>query len=388
MFIKEISIENFRNIQSVNIFPSKRINFFIGENGQGKSNLLEAIYANIRGKSFRTYSVRKDWIPNGSHNTRTQIRLKSEDNLGFENDFALGSELKSSLIWKFTINQKASSPKSFKNRISAIVFSPDDHELIRGPAEKRREFLDDLLCDICPGYEEVLYRFEKALKERNKIIRLLKTQDPLKTPSWSSEIETWSQILSKEAFQLVMLRKELWPQLESRFSRVALERGGFSDQIVRAHYHADGFGRIIENKTTPRAQDFYEALKNSFSTDMATGWTHRGPHRDDIQIVFGDLDGKTQASQGQSRVLAFLLKWMHAEWVKDVQNEYPILLLDDFSSELDKHRRAQLLELITRTEGQVFLTATELLSVDFSSLSEYTYFKVQKGNFIQEKPVL
>ncbi len=373
------------------------MNFFIGENGQGKSNLLEAIYANIKGKSFRSYSQRKDWIPETPKITgpKTRVHLKAIDNYGFENELALALDYEPKTIWKFFLNQKPSRTKSIGSKISIIVFSPDDHELIRGPAEKRREFLDDLLCDICPGYEETLSRFEKSLKSRNGILKKLKENKNslanLNCPTqslWNQELESWSRVFSIQAQELVSLRAELWPQLESRFCKVAIDRGGFGDQQVRAHYFTDPFGRYQNINIKPQSEDFYKTLKMSFDVDLATGWTHRGPHRDDIHIVFGELEGKTQASQGQSRVLAFLLKWMHADWVKDVQGEDPILLLDDFSSELDALRRSQLLELITQTQGQVFLTATELFTVDFSALSEYTYFKVQKGSFYQEKPEL
>ncbi len=392
MHLKEIRIENFRNIVDVKLKPSKGLNFFVGENGQGKSNFLEAIYANSRGKSFRSYTQRKDWFAEGSQKS-PNVFMMSEDEWGFENQFRLFAHQSATenLIWKFSVNQKAIRVSNLHKKIPMIVFSPDDHELIRGPSEKRREYLDDLLGDIGPGYLEVLERFEKALKERNKVLRRIKTEkekrNDFKFITWSSEVDTWTKVLAQEGEQLISLRMALWPQLEEKLLTVDQTKNTFEGNRVGAYYYCDPFGKVTQSSIQPTTKQLYDVLKESWPVDVATGWTHRGPQRDDIIITLGDLDGRTRASQGQSRILAFYLKWVHAKWIQEVQKQDPIILIDDFSSELDQKRRSYLLDLVLGSKSQVFLTATELLMVDFKTLSEYTYFKVQKGNFIEENSV-
>ena len=112
---------------------------------------------------------------------------------------------------------------------------------------------------------------------------------------------------------------------------------------------------------------------------MATGWTHHGPHRDDVQILIGQLESRGKASQGQARMLAFALKWLQAQWIFDEQKEAPIFLVDDFSSEFDAANRKRLMRLVNSLGSQVFLTGTEGSLVDWEANIEYTQYTVLRG---------
>ena len=377
MKLKRLEIENFRNIRRAKLYPSSGLNGFWGANGQGKTNLLEALYACLRGKSFRPYASRADWIPKFPDGS-TRVLAEFEDERGFQAECLMFQNAQKK--WDFLINGKKARPSHLRERFSIVAFSPDDHELIRGGPEIRRSFLDDVFMDICPGYTEVLERFEKALKQRNHVLRSMAAQTESEFRKWNLELDTWTRTLAEQGFELLQLRRELWPTFEEKFLKVIHELFfGHSLEIEVKYLFDIGIKQKVNLNN-----DLYQAIKTDFHKDLATAWTHRGPQRDDFEILINQSPTRMAASQGQARLLALALKWMHAEWVRNVRGALPLFLIDDFSSELDAGRRKQLLSLITNISGQHFVSGTERSVVDSAPNYEYTHYFVHEGFFEPE----
>ena len=341
-----------------------------GQNGQGKTNIVEAIYAAMRAKSFRPYSSRHDWIPGQSTNQGTMIGLTIES--------ALGADYESKIFrkpdgnWGLELNGKRTTPYQFKNTFSIVSFSPDDHSLVRGAPDLRREFMDEVFGDVVPGYLEVLERFEKCLKQRNTLLKSAKSSGI--APN-KNEFSTWSELLAKSAFELRELRREIFEDFSKRLS--AKVHSLFADALPNFTV------RYLADVDASSPQDFLKAFDQGYEVDLKTGWTHRGPHRDDFEMLLsGGLDAKSKSSQGQSRLIALALKWMHADWVEEQRGEIPVFLIDDLSSELDATRRSALISLIHSVSGQIFLTVTDPSLVDFPGKFEYKNVQIFSGQIV------
>lgn len=371
MKVRLLEIRSFRNLSNVIVRPNAGLNGFWGPNAQGKTNILEALFAATRGKSFRPYSSKIDWIPrkapeNAQESPRTDIKVVLEDGRGFSTDLALS--LLPNGKWDFSLNGKRTLPVTVRSKVAVVVFSPDDHSLVREGPEYRRDFMDELFTDVCPGYAEVHTRFEKALRSRNSILR--------REIIPKDELRTWTQLLAESATQLGQLRRDIWPEFREIFLSIAGDLFcGFSGKL-EIQQVAD-VPQAGDQPLTP--EDYLEAFRLSSEKDRATGWTHRGPQRDDFSVLLDGGAARTTFSQGQARLLALSLKWTHAEWVRAQRGDPPVFLLDDFSSELDARRRELLLQQIQDLSGQIFVTGTDPSLVDSLGISEYTFWDVFQG---------
>ena len=379
MRITKVSIQGFRNLERVQLEPGSNLNLFFGENGHGKTNFLEAIFTCVRAKSFRPYSQKLDWFPiNRELTAVNRVDLEIENSAGFNIDVTLLANEHSK--WAHYLNQKKITPAKLRSQIPIVVFSPDDHSIIRGAPEHRRDYLDEILEDVCPGYSETIGRFEEALKSRN---RILKRESEKSFRENTEELKTWTEIFAQSAAEIIELRYELWPEFERRFEK--LGKSLFKDFGIGAKVYFDADFKTSDGKTPLKDQMLAHILKD-LDKDLATGWTHRGPHRDDIKITLDGVDSRSSASQGQARLCALLLKWLHADWVMEDRKEIPLFIIDDLSSELDASRRHKLMGLAQSTNGQIFVSTTEASLVDLNSISEYTSFFVERGVFKSKNP--
>lgn len=377
MKIKRVSIYGFRNIEAAFLSPSESLNVLWGLNGQGKTNFLEAIYTTLRAKSFRPYSQKADWFPlNNEINSKSEISIELENSSGFITEVKMFSN--SQGRWEHALNQKKTNPHKLRTKIPIVVFSPDDHAMIRGAPEMRRDYYDEVLSDVCPGYAEVLDRFEESLKSRNKI---LKRESEKAFREFTEELKAWTDIFVKCAWELCELRTELWPQFASRFEKLGKSLFQGLGVLQKITWESD-----FKGSKRPTIEELKVFILKDIEKDLVTGWTHRGPHRDDIKIQLDGVEARTSASQGQARLCALLLKWLHADWIMEDLNEIPIFLIDDLSSELDALRRRKLLELTQSINGQIFVSTTEPVLVDLNPISEYTKIFVEKGGFLVKNP--
>ncbi len=342
MKIEEVFIRGFRNLKDIPYISTSKLNAFVGDNAQGKTNLLESLYVALRGESFRYYSSKKDWLP--TENAPFGVRVTISSDLGNQHQVELRQDPQGI---RFLLNEKKITASQLKAKHPIVIFSPDDHQLVRGQPEERRRYFEDVLCDGVPGYSEHLGEYEKALKNRNILLKEAR-ENGLSAES-KSLIAQWDILLAREAVSLLQLREESWPEYKKIFSRVIHEI--FHTSSVDMKWKV--FHEI------PTQSEYVDNLGKSLQKDLFTGWTHYGLHREDFDLMMGDVSARSSASQGQARILAMAMRWSHAEWIHERNMEEPVFFVDDFSSELDeKHRRA-LLERLFSTEGQVFLTGTK-----------------------------
>lgn len=362
MKISSLVVHNFRNIGKAELALSPILNVFWGNNAQGKTNVLEAAYVGISGKSFRTYSPKRDWVSNGE--SYSSIILNLTDRRGYEAQVEMCTN--DGKKWIPLINGKRVSHAHIRNRVPMVAFSPEDHIIIRGASDERRSYLDDLLCDVCPGYSEALERFQRALKQRN---RVLKNKD-------RESLHVWNRLLAETAHELSTLRYGMWDEFVLRFKETMAGLFEQTSFLVDIEWQPNLAPEEMASK-----EAYLSVLEKGLEVDLALGWTRRGPHRDDFQIEIDKQDSRAQASQGQARLLALGLKWLHSEWLRRARKEPPIFLIDDFSSELDEDRRRTLIRRIRDLEAQLFVSSTDASTVDLEPFSDYTHYYVFKGFF-------
>jgi DNA replication and repair protein RecF len=367
MKLTEIYIKGFRNLQNIEFKAAEKLNAFFGENAQGKTNFLEALYVALRGDSFRYYSQKKDWLP-----ARGNIEVKTTlySALGTRHQIEMKSEEKGI---RYFLDEKRIPLVILKKKHPIVVFSPDDHTLVRGDPQVRRQFGEDVMSDGVPGFAEVQSEYEKALKNRNALLKQCREF------GLSREIRTqilhWDLILAKFAMKILELRAEAWPNYTNTFQRVIGEI--FHTKNVNMSW------KTFEGEKT--LESYVENLGKSLEKDIATGWSHFGIHRDDIEILVNQMSARNTASQGQARMLAMALRWSHAEWIKERNLEEPLFFVDDFSSELDEKHREALLKRLLQSEGQVFLTGTNESFLGSNLLANSTKSYIVNGRILERE---
>jgi DNA replication and repair protein RecF len=320
--------------------PRARFNVFVGDNGQGKTNILEAIFAVATLRSFRTTRL-ADLVTFGAERATMAARVRRHDLTRlYEVELAQGSR-------KVRLDGKALRPLArYFGGFNVVVFTPEDLGLPRGSPGDRRRFLDRSVFNLHPGYLALAGDYDKILKQRNTTLKLLGKRNDAKLVEL---LDVYDQQLAELGMAVVQARlafvEAIRPGLAESFA--AITRTGFA---AGASYASRAPDSSVES--------LREALVAGRARDLATGMTHSGPHRDDL--VF-ELDGQVAgsfASQGQLR--AILLAWKTAELavISRAHGEPPILLLDDVSSELDPSRNAYLFEHLARGRGQCFITTT------------------------------
>lgn len=357
MQIKNIKLSNYRNIQSANIDFSPKINLFYGQNAQGKTNLLEAVYFCSIGKSLR---VTKDsnLIKFNCEQANIQVSaLTFEENRNI--DIIIGNEK------KIEINGNPTKRVSeLVGQLKCIYFSPDDLKIIKLTPEERRRFMDIDLSQLYKTYLYSLSRYNNIIKQRNIL---------LKNPSEAREtLEIWDVSLAKEAAYITEKRREFIKSISPHIQRIYSYLTDGKESLEISY-----IGKNDENLE----ESFLFDYQHSFEKDIQVGFTTIGPHRDDVEFISNGKNLKLFGSQGQQRTAVLSLKLAEMEVYKDSSGEYPILLLDDVLSELDKNRQDKLIEYTSRT--QVLLTGTsnnEIITNDKNN----AVFYVEKGVFSKE----
>jgi DNA replication and repair protein RecF len=332
--LAELRLRDFRNYARLDVAFEPGFHLLVGDNGQGKTNLLEAIYLLATLRSFRGVG-NAQLVRWGQEGWFVGARVVSQTTRDIQ------------IYWSPTQrrvaldNQPVGAVTDYLGVVRAVVFCAEDLQLIKGPARARRRFMDLLLSQSVPGYLECLQRYTQAVRARNA---LLKQPDPDLTAleAFTSELIRWGE-------PIIRRRHELVPRLEAvaqqAYSRLAPQ----AEQIR------------LEYRPSVRA-DFAIELAQARVRERQAGTTLLGPHRDELLLLLDQRAADQFASEGQKRTLAIALKLAQADYLTAVHGTAPILLLDDVLGELDAHRRANLLPLLDRmptAPGQVFMTCTE-----------------------------
>ena len=348
MYIKKIKLFNFRNYSEQEIVLDKNINIFYGNNAQGKTNILEAVYMCALGRSFRTKKEKEI------------IKIEKEKAVSEINFFKNNREQKIKIEINnykniFLNDIKVKKISEFIGNIIVVIFNPDDIEILKGDPDKRRKFLDIMIGQLKPKYIYNLSQYIKVLKQRNNYLKQLKFENKN-----YDLIEVWNEQLNEMSKQIYFYRKLFIEKINNKINNI--------------HNKITNNNEKIEIKYISNYDDNYkENLIKYFNIDLQKGYTSYGIHRDDFKLLINNKPIKIYGSQGQFRSAILSLKLTELDIIKEVINESPILLLDDFMSELDSNRRNNFLDFIDNI--QVLITCTDKIEKNNSKL-----FFVQNGN--------
>ncbi|MFR6312619.1 DNA replication/repair protein RecF [Anaerofustis stercorihominis] len=366
MYIENIEITNFRNIEKINTSFNKKYNIFYGKNAQGKTNFLEALSLTLNGMSHREKNT-SNFIKNGEDFSLISAKVIKEDDI----DTFIKCVIKDKR--KYEIN---SSPIKSRTELlreyNLVMFTPEDLKIIKGYPADRRKFLNESISHIFPSYHSALRKYNKALKQRNAILR-----DYSKRNIASSLLEVYDETLYTIGSDIIKIRINVLKKIGKITNELNKEVS--KDEEVRFFYSSN----VLENaKDLKDIKSLYKkALKNSRNDDLMKGSTTIGVHHDDINIFLNDLDTKKFASQGQQRSISLCMKLSLIKLLYDKFDDYPIVLLDDVMSDLDKFRQKQILNLIKDTQS--FITCVNYSFLE--DIDDYKIYKIEKGNLMGGK---
>lgn len=350
MKILELEIKNFRNINYEKIIPCDEMNIIFGENAQGKTNILEAIWLFTGAKSFRGA---KDFEMVCLNKQKADLKL---------NFLAEGIEKSAEIIIeekrKAKLNEKnLKTASSLAGNFYAIVFSPSDLSLLNDGPSVRRKFLDIALGQLYPSYIETLRKYLKAIAQRNKILKEYKYDSTL-----SVMLDVFEEEIATEGNKIISMRKKYIEKINEFLPIIYNGISGGKEELKTEYISTDN-------------DNLKEMLLNSRKEDIYKGVTSVGPHRDDISFKINDISARSFGSQGQKRSVALALKLAEAEVIKKNIGECPIFILDDVMSELDPERQNFILNHIKGM--QVFLSCCDPSNI--KQLKAGKVFNVKEG---------
>ena len=352
MWINKIKIKNFRNYNNLEINLSKTINIFYGDNAQGKTNIIESIYLSSIGKSFRT-NKEKELIKFKEENCSVEIDYEKSDR---EGNISINIGNKKNI---FVNKIKIKKLSELLGNINVVIFTPDDINILKGGPQNRRKFLDVMISQLRPKYMHICSLYQKTLDERNTFLK--------NTGNCNYDLlEIYDEKLAEYGCEIYKYRNEFIEKLKNKIKDI--------------HKNITNDKEDIEINYTSNCEDkndYLKLLKERRKLDFIKGYTTKGVHRDDFQIFLNELPVDVYGSQGQHRTAVLSLKLSELQVIYDEIGENPILLLDDFMSELDEFRRTNFLENIKDT--QVIITCTHKFEMDNSKL-----FCVKNGSIEKE----
>lgn len=352
--LEALTLSGARNLAPLTFEPGPRFNVVFGDNGAGKSNLLEAIAYLASLRSFRG-AAKEDIIAREKSACTISARVAAEP-LAREYRIQIQRDKPRTVV---VDGKRPSSLGAYYASLQLVMFHPADVELALGGPSVRRGFLDRMLEQLDVGYPRLLAEYDKALRSRN---RLLKSERPD-----ARSITAYDAMLASHGARIGSARaklvEDLAPLAEAHFAEIT--------------DHGLPLSLSYAARNEPDAERLAKALKDSYAKDLARGFTGTGPHGDDLRIGVFESLAKHHASQGQHRAIVLALKVAELLVLGQRTGRVPILLLDDVSSELDRTRNRRLFGLLSRLGGQVFLTTThrEFILLDEARVD----FKVERG---------
>lgn len=361
MIIKSVDLKNFRNYKNLSLSFDKGINILYGNNAQGKTNLLEALYVSGTSKSYKNSKDREmiNFDENEGH-IKTIIEKASRE-------YRIDVHLKKNKAKGIAINKiPIKKTSELFNLLNIVFFAPEDLSIIKNSPSERRNFMDNELCQIDKVYFYDLKKYQKVLEQRNKLLRDLANNNSL-----IKTLDVWDEQLLFYGKKIIKRRSEFIKELQNIIFYIH-KRLTKEKEDIKISYESDC---SFEN--------FEEKLLRAREKDIKFLQTSVGPHRDDISIKVKNVDMRKFGSQGQQRTCALSLKLSEIEIIKKNVNETPILLLDDVLSELDDKRQYDLLKSIG--DIQTIITCTGLKSFIDKRFKMDKIFKVEKGNIFDYK---
>lgn len=344
MLVRSLTLRDVRNLETLTLAPAPRFNVFIGDNGQGKTNLLEALYVACALRSFRTSRL-AEIICLGEGEARIGATVQRGD---MERELAIAVRERSKTV---RLDGKAVRPLSrYFGTFNAVLFAPEDLQTPRGSPGGRRRLLDRAVFNLAPGYLVEAQRYDRALRSRNALLREHRAGTVR-----ADLLDVYDRQLGSLGARLIGRRKALLEALEPRF-RAAFEAITRADLSAALRYEPSVGGEAAAEGE--RAAEIEARLRDERARDLARGATSSGPHRDDLTFILDGHPAQSYASQGQLRALVLAWKTAEIELLTAAHGEAPVFLLDDVSSELDAARNAYLFDFLAASESQCFITTT------------------------------
>ena len=356
MYIEKIELKNFRNYDKQEIVLKNGINLFYGNNAQGKTNIIESIFLCSMGKSFRARRD-KELINFNSNDASIEINYLKKDRIG---------KIKYIICENknvFINNVQIKKMSEILGNINIVLFSPEDINIIKDGPANRRKFLNMLISQLRPNYIYIYNLYSKTLEQKNNYLKNITIENKN-----DDLLDIYDEKLAEYGFIINKYRDEFINKIKEKIKEIHKKVTKEKEEI-KIKYISDCFDK----------KEFLDKLKENRNQDIIKGHTSIGIQRDDIYFFINSKKIDIYGSQGQQRTSILSLKLAELEIIKDEIGENPILLLDDFMSELDSERRLNFLKNIEDT--QIIITCTDDINIENININKY---KVEDGNVIQK----
>lgn len=369
MFVTRLSVNGFKNLKNIDIVPDERLNILCGKNAQGKTNLIEAIWLCSGARSFRST---KDRRMIGDDEQTMNIELSFKNSFR-EQDIKLAMA-RPNLKEKnaFLNGVKLRSPSKLFGSLNCVIFTPEDLEISKGSPEIRRQFMDLSVSQIKNSYSQVVMKYENIIEQRNVLLKYINMGS-----SDVSELDVWDHQLAQMGAYITLLRYNYSKKLGAVCQRLYDEISDGREKL-ETEYYSTVFTRL-EGRTDyskDLAEEYMACLKNNLKEDLRAGFTLKGVHRDDLVCRINGRLVREDASQGQHRSVALVLKLAQAYILQEEIDDFPCILLDDVLSELDLSRQKF---VISKIHGmQVFITCCDK-NIPFDENSHGKIFGIENG---------
>lgn len=334
MTFSDIRLQNFRSYTDDSFELSEGVNIIVGPNASGKTNLLEAVQVLALGKSYRVKDAElvmfdKPWARIDGHSKHGSRTVK----LIHENEIRIKKEV--------VIDDQAVKRLTLHKQIPLVLFEPNHLQLLSGAPELRREYIDDLLEQFTPGYEQLRKNYKRALQQRNYLLK--------NGNGGQDQLFVWNLRLSDLGGQVALYRQRLIERMHQEITEIYRSMGGLK-ATIEVLYQSSCGGDQYSSK-------LLQKLETGQSVDERRGFTGHGPHRDDLLIRLNGHNASSTASRGEMRTLLLALKIIELKLLQEDRGTAPLLLMDDVFSELDGSRRRALTDAIKGY--QTFITTTD-----------------------------
>ena len=371
MILKKIELLNFRNYEKLDLEFDEKINVFIGDNAQGKTNILESIYVLALTRSHRT-TIDENLIRHQFPFCKIKGQIKTKDSLK-KMEIIINNKEKEAKI----NNKKIRKLTNYIANLKVIMFCPDNLDIVKGSPSIRRRYIDIELAQISKRYVTALNEYNKLLKIRNEYLKLM--------AATNIKDKTYYEVLTNKfidrAVKIYIERKKFIADINLCISKIYKHITSSGHLFLKY----ESFSELEISAENELKLKLKEKIDNAFSKEMQQGMSLIGPHRDDIIFYLNEQDVKVFGSQGQQRAAVLALKIAEIEIFKKATNEYPILLLDDVFSEFDKKKINKIFKYVI--DGfQTFITTTDIdiLKKKVIKRARIYYIKDQKVKLKQE----
>lgn len=350
MYLQNIKLSQFRSYHYLDLSFSPSTNILCGKNAQGKTNIVEAIHYFSTLKSHR-FVTDKELILSDCDEAKLQISFQKESNSRLHK---MKVGLSKAAKRELSLNDVKTDNASFLGEFHSVLFSPEDLNLIKGDKEQRRRFLDADVCQIRPRYYKILKYYNSILRNRNK---LLKEEHPDETL-----LQVYTEKLVEFGTEVIIYRALFVERLKETAKKIYREIAG-SNEELNLRYESELFDQFVEDRNAIR-ELFHKKIKEVEPEEKLFHTTRVGPHRDDLEFYLNDKNAKIYASQGQQRTIILALKLSEMLFIRELTGSYPVLLLDDILSELDKTRQESLFSYIKPCQTIITITDAQAFEVE------------------------